>query len=172
MRRLLFSCPLLGAVVVMMMGCERPSPPTTPSPSASTSPSTATTPSTMSDPLFPHPPPIQGSDPALKEKRRFEIPKKLVADGKTYRLDTTAMEVVELDVTQKLVTGIFFEAGGGHGGTSGTRLDHGPTLTPGADGRVEVKIRVIETDIPVQHGWMPESGTKYRVLWSTTLRAP
>jgi hypothetical protein len=111
---------------------------------------------------------MANASPNTKVKKKFELPKKLIADADTYRIDESSLEPIEVDTTKNLATGILYRHAGGLGLTSDTRLVEGPTMTAPA----ELTIIVFETDIPPQHHWTPQSGKSYRELYSTTLRAP
>jgi hypothetical protein len=102
------------------------------------------------------------------EKRKFEVPTKLIADGSDFRVDATSLETVDLAVTKDLVTGFAYRHAGGVGYGSGTRLAEGPRVKSGD----ELTIVVFETDVPPQHHWMPEAGQAYRPLLTKKLRAP
>ena len=41
---------------------------------------------------------------------------------------------------------------------------------PGTEFTMEHKITIFETDLPPQHMWSPQSGKRYRLLWTKTFR--
>jgi hypothetical protein len=55
--------------------------------------------------------------------------------------------------------------------SSGASFDHGESIFPAKDhqgARVEVRLKLFETDVPVQSHWAPASSS-YRVLWEGTI---
>ena len=139
---------------------------------------------------FPSYPPIRDADPQAREKRKFQVPTRLIVirseDRIAVSVDMKSLEEIELEVGYKMVVGFKTQRfvvsegrkklrGGGLGGTA----DIGTSYLNRADGGIpqegqkyviEVQFVIFETDIPAQHMWSPESG-KYRELWSETIKS-
>lgn len=137
---------------------------------------------------FPSYPPIRDADPQVREKRKFQVPARLIVvrseDRIAVSVDMKSLEEIELEVGYKMVVGFKHQTfvvsegrkklrGGGLGG----RVDIGTSYLNRADGGIpqegqkyviEVEFVIFESDIPAQHMWSPESG-KYRELWRKTI---
>ena len=139
---------------------------------------------------FPSYPPIRDADPQVREKRKFQVPARLIVirseDRIAVSVDMKSLEEIELEVGYKMIVGFKSQTfvvtegrqkpwGGGLGGTAdiGTsylnRTVHG-IPQQGQNYVIEVKFVIFETDIPAQHMWSPEGG-KYRELWSKTIKS-
>jgi hypothetical protein len=141
-------------------------------------------------PGFPSYPPIKDANPAVRTKRKFQVPTALstqrTEDSIAVSTDMTSLEEIEIGVGHKMITGFKHEivvvSGGsrtawcqGLGGAAdiGTSYLHRkPDCIPqeGATYVIEATFIIFETDIPSQHMWMPEGG-KYRQLWSRTVKS-
>lgn len=139
---------------------------------------------------FPSYPPIRDANPQVREKRKFQVPARLIVmrseDRIAVSVDMKSLNEIELEVGYKMVVGfkrqLFVVSqgkrelwGGGLGGSAniGTsylnrKLDGIPQQ--GQDYVIEVRFIIFETDIPTQHMWSPEGG-KYRELWLKTIKS-
>jgi len=135
---------------------------------------------------FPAYPPIRDADPRLREKRLVRVPTRVIVEAAPERIgvsvDQRSLAEVEISVGRKMVVGfkhsifVISEKGkkcisGGFGTTASIGTIYIPRQADGAarpGEKLEVVFALFETDIPVQHEWMPESG-KYKELWSRSI---
>ena len=134
-------------------------------------------------PDFPSFPPVKDADPEIRREQIFEIPTRLIVKRTSEKIDVSvdmdSFKTVRIEVGHKMIVGfkhdIFVISEGtkkhvasGLGGTAYVGTAH---ITPQLDGIpksgekyiIEVVFIIFETDIPIQHHWMPRSG-KYREL--------
>ena len=123
-------------------------------------------------------------DQRLPGVHEIEVPTRLLVESKagSFRVsvDPKGKKKVGVQVRAGMILGTEMTLTMAQGGkeiehqvglSSGTSFDHGESIFP-AEGhqgaRVEVRLKLFETDVPVRSHWSP-AGASYRVLWEGTL---
>jgi len=135
---------------------------------------------------FPVYPPIQDADPQVRERRIVRVPTRLIVELSPQRIgvsvDESSLAEVEISVGHKMVVGFKHSilvvsekekkrVSGGLSATASIGTVYIPRQANGTartGEKLEVVFALFETDIPVQHEWMPGSG-KYKELWSRAI---
>jgi len=130
--------------------------------------------------------PIEDVDPSIRHPAAILLPTGMRASRQGNSLVVRFSTVsTNLMVGHKMVTGITCSTTARQGeieypmGTtvsSGVDLFASPEFKQGSSNlpsrstklMLEYHVEVFETDMPVDHMWMPESGGHYRVLWTNT----
>ena len=147
-------------------------------------------------PAYPHPGPIAGADPAVREEQEVLVPTAFIVERTADRLsvseDNRTLKPIKLSVGLKMELGMetelyIYPVGTirsaepisiGQGGVPRAGPSRATSffypkpdgfLKAGTPYVVELKITIFETDIPSQHLWSPTGG-KYKVLWQQTLK--
>lgn len=141
--------------------------------------------------LFPELPPVRDADPSIRHVCRLQVPAKLLIESESdqveIRDDTDSMQEVSITLGSKMILGVETKLSIFSGEK---RIEHriGLHSPPSFGGRTSIfaglqktansqrdldvvyHITIFETDIPVQHGWMPKSG-RYKILWEGDIKA-